>query len=144
MRFDFDHEVGAYKVVEGWPAAGHIDAKTATPKLSTPRGLIYVYQRDDEPVNGHHDWMLTAIDFRTGWRVFRIKGYFNKGEFDDNVTRIVQRAALGKGTYDRIVLRNELLLAAVGSSVFFDHGRVSPQRSPTSEGSSKAPGRRRS
>ncbi|MBW2687202.1 MAG: hypothetical protein JRE19_14995, partial [Deltaproteobacteria bacterium] len=84
----------------------HIDAKTATPKLSTPRGLIYVYQRDDEPVNGHHDWMLTAIDFRTGWRVFRIKGYFNKGEFDDNVTRIVQRAALGKGNYDRKVFNN--------------------------------------
>ena len=106
MRFDFDHEAGAYKVVEGWPAAGHIDAKTATPKLSTPRGLIYVYQRDDEPVNGHHDWMLTAIDFRTGWRVFRIKGYFNKGEFDDNVTRIVERAALGKGNYDRKVFNN--------------------------------------
>ncbi len=106
MRFDFDHEAGEYKVVEGWPAAGHIDAKTATPKLSTPRGLIYVYQRDDEPVNGHHDWMLTAIDFRTGWRVFRIKGYFNKGEFDDNVTRIVQRAALGKGNYDRKVFNN--------------------------------------
>jgi len=106
MRFDFDHEAGEYKVVEGWPAAGHIDAKTATPKLSTPRGLIYVYQRDDEPVNGHRDWMLTAIDFRTGWRVFRIKGYFNKGEFDDNVTRIVERASLGKGNYDRKVFNN--------------------------------------
>jgi hypothetical protein len=106
MRFDFDHEAGKYKVVEGWPATGHFDSKTATPKLSTPRGLIYVYQRDEEPVNGHHDWMLTALDFRTGWRVFRIKGYFNKGEFDDNVTRIVQRAALGKGNYDRKVFNN--------------------------------------
>ena len=106
MRFDFDHEAGEYKVVEGWPAAGHIDAKTATPKLSTPRGLIYVYQREEELTQGHHDWVLTAIDFRTGWRVFSIKGYFNKGEFDDNVTRIVERAALGKGNYDRKVFNN--------------------------------------
>ena len=106
MRFDFDHEAGEYKVVEGWPAAGHIDGKTATPKLSTPRGLIYVYQREEELTQGHHDWVLTAIDFRTGWRVFSIKGYFNKGEFDDNVTRIVERAALGKGNYDRKVFNN--------------------------------------
>ena len=90
----------------GRPAAGHIDAKTATPKLSTPRGLIYVYQREDEFTNGHHDWVLTAIDFRTGWRVFNIKGYFDKGEFDDSVSRIVERASLGKGNYDRKVFNN--------------------------------------
>jgi hypothetical protein len=106
MRFDYDEGVGKYVKRKGWPAAGHIDAKTATPKLSTPRGLIYVYQREDEPTNGHDDWVLTAIDFRTGWRVFKIKGYFNKGEFDDSVTRIVERAALGKGNYDRKVFNN--------------------------------------
>ena len=106
MRFDYDEGVGKYMKREGWPAAGHIDAKTATPKLSTPRGLIYVYQRESELTNGHHDWVLTAIDFRTGWRVFSIKGYFNKGEFDDSVTRIVERAALGKGNYDRKVFNN--------------------------------------
>ena len=54
----------------------------------------------------HHDWVLTAIDFRTGWRVFKIKGYFKKGEFDDSVSRIVERAALGKGNYDRKVFNN--------------------------------------
>ncbi len=106
VRFDYDHEKGTYVEREGWPAAGHIDAKTATPKLSTPRGLLYVYQRDDTPVKGHYDWMLTAIDFRTGWRVFRIKGYFKKGEFNDSVLRIVQRAALGKSNYDRKVFNN--------------------------------------
>ena len=106
MRFDYDAKADTYVEREGWPAAGHIDAKTATPKLSTPRGLIYVYQREEELTNGHHDWVLTAIDFRTGWRVFSIKGYFNKGEFDDNVTRIVERAALGKGNYDRKVFNN--------------------------------------
>ena len=106
MRFDYDAKADTYVEREGWPAAGHIDAKTATPKLSTPRGLIYVYQREEELTSGHHDWVLTAIDFRTGWRVFSIKGYFNKGEFDDNVTRIVERAALGKGNYDRKVFNN--------------------------------------
>jgi hypothetical protein len=44
--------------------------------------------------------------FRTGWRVFSIKGYFNKGEFDDSVSRIVERASLGKGNYDRKVFNN--------------------------------------
>jgi len=106
MRFDYDAKADTYVEREGWPAAGHIDAKTATPKLSTPRGLIYVYQREEEFTSGHHDWVLTAIDFRTGWRVFSIKGYFNKGEFDDNVLRIVERAALGKGNYDRKVFNN--------------------------------------
>ena len=106
MRFDFDAAKGTYVEREGWPAAGHIDGKTATPKLSTPRGLIYVYNREDELTNGHHDWVLTAIDFRTGWRVFKIKGYFDKGEFDDSVSRIVERAALGKGNYDRKVFNN--------------------------------------
>ncbi len=106
MRFDYDDVKGTYAKREGWPAAGHIDSKTATPKLSTPRGLIYVYNREEEPTNGHNDWVLTAIDFRTGWRVFKIKGYFNKGEFDDSVSRIVERAALGKGNYDRKVFNN--------------------------------------
>ena len=106
MRFDYDAVAGSYVEREGWPAAGHIDAKTATPKLSTPRGLIYVYQREPELTQGHRDWVLTAIDFRTGWRVFSIKGYFNKGEFDDSVTRIVERASLGKGNYDRKVFNN--------------------------------------
>ena len=35
VRFDFDEAKGTYIVRQGWPAAGHIDAKTATPKLST-------------------------------------------------------------------------------------------------------------
>ena len=74
--------------------------------VTTSRGLIYVYQREEEPTNGHNDWVLTAIDFRTGWRVFKIKGYFEKGEFDDSVSRIVERAALGKGNNDRKVFNN--------------------------------------
>jgi len=106
MRFDYDESVGNYVRREGWPAAGHIDAKTATPKLSTSRGVVYVYQREEELTNGHRDWVLTAIDFRTGWRVFKIKGYFKDGEFNDSVNRIVERASLGKGNYDRKVFNN--------------------------------------
>jgi hypothetical protein len=106
MRFDYDESVGNYVRREGWPAAGHIDAKTATPKLSTSRGVVYVDQREEELTNGHRDWVLTAIDFRTGWRVFKIKGYFKDGEFNDSVNRIVERASLGKGNYDRKVFNN--------------------------------------
>ena len=106
MRIDFDEESGTYEPVEGWPATGHFDAKTATPKLSTSRGLIYVYTRAEEAVNGHHDWQLTAVDFRTGWRVFSIKGYFNKREFRDNVARITMRGSLGVKHYDREVFNN--------------------------------------
>jgi hypothetical protein len=106
MRIDFDEESGTYAPVEGWPATGHFDAKTATPKLSTSRGLIYVYTRAEEAVNGHHDWQLTAVDFRTGWRVFSIKGYFNKREFGDNVARITMRGSLGVKHYDREVFNN--------------------------------------
>ncbi|NNK43101.1 MAG: hypothetical protein HKP46_10645 [Myxococcales bacterium] len=104
-RIDFDQESGEYVKLEGWPATGHLDAKTATPKLSTPNGLIYVYNRDVER-EGHHDWQLTALDFRTGLRVFRIKGYFEKGEFGDNVNVFVKRGSLGKKDYDRKVFNN--------------------------------------
>ncbi len=104
-RFDFDEARGTYVPVRGWPAAGHLDAKTATPKLSLEHGLIYVYHRD-EPEEGHRDWQLTAIDFRTGWRVFTIKGYFEEGEFGDNVSRILRKHSLGTFRYDRKVFNN--------------------------------------
>lgn len=39
-------------------------------------------------------------------RLLLIKGCFNEGEFDDSVSRIVERAALGKGNYDGKVLNN--------------------------------------
>ena len=105
LRIDFDEATGKYVSVKGWPATGHFDAKTATPKLSTANGLIYVYHRDTEIV-GHHDWQLTALDFHTGWRVFSIKGYFEKGEFADNVNVFVKRGSLGRTDYDRKVFNN--------------------------------------
>jgi len=105
MRFDYDESTGGYVPVEGWPAIGHFDGKTATPKLSTANGLLYVYHRDNE-APGHSDWQLTALDFRTGWPVFSIKGYFDRKSFDDNTMRIVQRMTLGKGHYGRKVFNN--------------------------------------
>jgi hypothetical protein len=106
MRFDYNEEKKTYERVENWPAAGGYDCKSATTKLSTPNGLLYVYNRADEPVNGHYDWQVTGIDFRTGLRVFYIKPYFNKGEFDDNINFLLKAGSLGTKNYDRKVFNN--------------------------------------
>jgi hypothetical protein len=105
MRFDYDEAKGTYVHAADWPAVGHFDGKTATPKLSTANGLLYVYHRDTE-APGHADWQLTALDFRTGWPVFSIKGFFDTKSFDDNTMRIVRRMTLGKGDYGRKVFNN--------------------------------------
>jgi hypothetical protein len=105
MRFDYDESTRAYRRVADWPAVGHFDGKTATPKLSTANGLLYVYHRDTE-TDGHPDWQLTALDFRAGWPVFSIKGFFDAKSFDDNTMRIVRRMTLGKGDYGRKVFNN--------------------------------------
>jgi hypothetical protein len=106
MRFDFNEEKRTYERTENWPANGMYDCKSATPKLSTPTGLIYVYNRADEPVNGHHDWQVTGIDYRTGLRVFYIKPFFNKGEFDDNISFLLKAGSLGNKNYSRKVFNN--------------------------------------
>ncbi len=51
-----------------------------------------------------HDQAPRIVDAKPRSKV-RVRGS-NEGEFDDNVTRIVQRAALGKGNYDRKVFNN--------------------------------------
>ena len=105
MRFDYDDAKGTYVYREDWPAIGHFDGKTATPKMSTANGLFYVYHRDTE-MEGHHDWQLTALDFRSGWPVFSIKGSFTDEDFDDNVSGIVKKKTLGKEDYGRKVFNN--------------------------------------
>jgi hypothetical protein len=105
MRFDYDSAKDTYAHRDDWPAVGDFDGKTATPKLSTANGLFYVYHRDMD-MEGHHDWQLTAVDFRTGWRVFSIKGWFTDEAFDDNVSGIVQKKTLGKEDYGRKVFNN--------------------------------------
>ena len=106
-RYDYDPEKNAYAKREGWPAVGHFDGKTATPKLSTAHGLFYVYHRDvDDDDETHNDWQLTAIDFRTGWPVFSIKAYFEGRDFGDNVSGIVMKKTLGKKDYGRKVFNN--------------------------------------
>ena len=64
-----------------------------------------MYHRDEER-DGHHDWQLTAVDFRTGWPVFSIKGWFTDEEFNDNVSGMVRKRTLGKDDYGRKVLNN--------------------------------------
>ncbi|MGB8329657.1 MAG: hypothetical protein WCE62_05975 [Polyangiales bacterium] len=104
-RFDYDAQKDTYVKREGWPAIGHFDAKTATPKLSTAHGLVYAYHRDVDR-EGHHDWQLTALDFRSGWPIFSIKGYFEGDDFADNVSGMVAKKTLGKKDYGRKVFNN--------------------------------------
>jgi len=104
IRFDLVN--GKFKQKEDWPAAGLIDAKTATPKMSAANGMIYVYNRSDSSFNGHHDWQLTAIDYRTGNRVFYLRPYFNKKEFKDNAGLVSKAFSMGNKNYDRKVFNN--------------------------------------
>jgi hypothetical protein len=105
-RFDYVESKGAFQKNESWPATGHFDPKTATPKLSTANGLIYVYNRSDTEVGGHNDWQLTALDFKTGYRVFYIRPYFEKKQFKDNIGFFSKAFSLGLNQYDRKVFNN--------------------------------------
>lgn len=106
MRFDYNESLQRFEKVENWPESGIYDCKTATPKLSTPRGMMYVYNRAQEETDGHYDWQLTGIDFRTGRRVIYSKLFFDKGEFDDNIGFILRSGSLGNKNYDRKVFNN--------------------------------------
>ena len=108
MRFDYDEKLGEFVQNMTWPAyKGTFDAKSATPKLSTANGMVYVYNRDiGGGPTAHDDWQLTALDFETGTRVFSIKPYFEEGEFNDNVKGLKQKMSLGKENYDRKVFNN--------------------------------------
>jgi hypothetical protein len=106
MRFDFNESKNNFELNEKWPATGLFDPKTATPKLSAGNGLIYVYNRSDEDFNGHNDWQLTAVDFRTGYRVFYIRPYFDKKQFKDNIGFLSKVFSLGTKNYDRKVFNN--------------------------------------
>ena len=70
--------------------------------------------REEEATNEHRDWQLTALDFRTGLRVFSVKGWFKKGEFDENLSFIVKGGALGLKNYDRKVFNNILATYSFG------------------------------
>jgi hypothetical protein len=106
MRFDYNEEQQTYELVPNWPANGTYDCKTATPKLSTAVGMLYVYNRSEEPVDGYSDWQVTGIDFQTGLRIFYIRPYFEKGEFDDNTSFILKWGSLGSKNYDHKVFNN--------------------------------------
>jgi len=105
-RFDFNKVNNTFELAEGWPASGLYDCKTATPKLSAASGMIYVYNRSDNAINGHFGWQLTGIDYLTGNRIFYIKPDFNKGEFNDNIGMIMKWGSLGSKNYDRKVFNN--------------------------------------
>ena len=104
-RFDFNEQTGKFEKMENWPAE-HIDGKTATPKMSTATGVIYVYNREEESDDGHHDWQMTAIDYNTGRKVFYLRPEFDKGEFDDNISFLMKSFSLGLKNYDQKVFNN--------------------------------------
>ncbi len=104
-RFDYNSESGKFELREDWPAE-FIDGKTATPKMSAENGLIYVYNRQETADDGYNDWQLTAIDYETGRKVFYIRPFFDKGEFNDNISFLVKAFALGNKNYDQKVFNN--------------------------------------
>lgn len=106
MKFEYNKTSDTFEPVEGWPKSGVYDCKTATPKLSTRTGMLYVYNRDEEGEHGHQDWQITGIDYRTGLRVISTKLYFNKGDFKDNINFFMRAGSLGNKNYDRKVFNN--------------------------------------
>lgn len=106
MRFDYDVQNKTFNPVDNWPRSGVYDCKTATPKLSTSVGMMYVYNRSDDDFDKHYDWQITGIDFKTGLRVFYIKPYFDKGDFGDNISFLLKWGSLGSKHYDRKVFNN--------------------------------------
>jgi len=104
-RFDYNEQTAKFERIKNWPVE-HIDAKTATPKMSTATGVIYVYNREEESDDGHHDWQMTAIDYETGRKVFYLRPEFEKGEFNDNISFLMKWFSLGLKNYDRKVFNN--------------------------------------
>lgn len=106
MRFDLNESTGKFEPLDGWPASGVYDCKTATPKLSTRTGMLYVYNREETDAKKHKDWQVTGIDFRTGLRVVYSKLFFDKGDFNDNINFFMKAGSLGNKHYDRKVFNN--------------------------------------
>ena len=104
-RFDYNEASGKFELREDWPS-DVIDPKSATPKMSTANGLIYVYNRAEEPYDDYYNWQLTAIDYETGRKVFYIRPYLEKKEFKDNISFLIKAYALGNKHYDAKVFNN--------------------------------------
>ena len=104
-RFDYNEETGKFARKENWPVED-IDAKTATPKMSTATGVIYVYNREESSHNGHYDWQISAIDYETGRKVFYLRPEFEKGQFRENISFLMKSFSMGLKNYDRKVFNN--------------------------------------
>lgn len=106
MRFDYNEEKQVFEAVEDWPKSGIYDCKTATPKLSTKTGMMYVYNRSEQDTDDHYDWQVTGIDYATGLRVFYIKPYFENNSFKDNISFLLKWKSLGTKNYEKKVFNN--------------------------------------
>jgi hypothetical protein len=104
-RFDYNEKTEKFELREDWPA-DFIDAKTATPKMSTITGLIYVYNREEETDDRYPNWQIMSIDFETGKKVFYIRPDFDTGGFNDNISFLMKSFALGLKHYEEKVFNN--------------------------------------
>ena len=104
-RFDYNEQTGKFTRKANWPAED-IDAKTATPKMSTSTGVIYVYNREEEAHDGHYDWQISAIDYETGRKVFYLRPEFEKGQFNENISFLMKSFSMGLKNYDQKVFNN--------------------------------------
>jgi hypothetical protein len=78
-------------------------ARTATTKMSTATGVIYVYNRVEESDDRHYDWQMTAIDYETGRKVFYLRPEIEKGLFNDNISFLMKSFSMGLKKYDQKV-----------------------------------------
>lgn len=69
-------------------------------------GFFQTFNKEEPNSFELRPWQVTGIDFRTGNRVFYIRSWFEKGEFNDNIGRIMKGGSLGNKNYDRKVLNN--------------------------------------
>ena len=102
----FDYSNGKFVRKENWPTDPTFDPKTATPKMSTKSGMMFVYNRHKPKDDAYPQWQLTAVDFRTGKQVYYIRPGFEKGGFDDNISFITKGGSLGNKDYDLKVFNN--------------------------------------
>ncbi|HEX9695043.1 MAG TPA: hypothetical protein VGB64_01865 [Actinomycetota bacterium] len=77
-RVDFDAGASSCTVV--WTSAER--APSVVPKVSLANGLIYTYTKDPQP-DSTDAWYFTAIDFRTGATVYKIRAGLGLG-FNNN------------------------------------------------------------
>ena len=77
-RVDVDPSAGTCTVA--WTSNER--APSVVPKVSLANGLVYTYTKDPQP-DGSDAWYFTALDFRTGATVYKVRTGLGLG-FNNN------------------------------------------------------------